>query len=104
MLINSMKALQAAISTKENEFEVVDEAFDFCDEIHQAQVSGSGTDWSITATNGWMAIFTNFNHSIHRSFMKQAKRDREDLQHIISKSYIIKKTDVDDKYKLTLRK
>jgi len=103
MLIENISALTAAVSAKDSDFEVGKEAFDICDEVRQSQISGSGTDWSIAVTYGWMAIITNFNHSIHRAFMSQEKKNREDLRHILATKYIIKKTAAADKYQLVLR-
>jgi len=104
MLIDNISDLTAAVTAKKSDFEVSKEAFEFCDEVRQSQISGSGTDWSIAVTYGWMAIITNFNHSIHRAFMSQEKKDREDLRHIVATKYIVKKTAVDDTYQLVLRK
>lgn len=104
MLIENINDLKAAVLTKRDNLEVVNEAFEFCDEVRRSLILGSANDWSIVATNGWMAIFTNFNHSIHRLFMSQSKKDREDIQHVLSKDYIIKKTAMADKYELVLRK
>lgn len=103
-MVDNIEDLKQVIAQREPDFEVSKEAFDLCYELHIEQVSGTGVDWSITATNGWMAIFTNFNHSIHRRFMSQKKRDKEDLKHLISELYIIKKTDQKDKFELVLRK
>lgn len=104
MEISNLEELKIAISTKENNFNVVNEAFDFCDEIHREQVMGSATEWSIAATAGWMGLVTGFNHWVHRKFMSEAKKQREDVKHVIFKEYIIKKTDQVNKYELVLRK
>lgn len=104
MLIDNVNDLKTAVLNKTDNFEVVKEAFEFCDEVRRSLILGSANDWSIVATNGWMAIFTNFNHNIHRLFMNQDKKDREDIQHVLAKEYIIKKTDVANKYELILRK
>lgn len=104
MLIESIADLKNATNDEQSQFEVSKEAYDFCDQIRLAQISGSGADWSIAATNGWLALVTGFNHKIHRAFMSQEKRDIEDLKHIIMKKYIIKKTDSEGMYELVLRK
>ena len=104
MMIDSMDALKKVVFDKETGFEVTGAAFDFCNEIHLAQVSGSGAEWSIATTGGWLALVTSFNHMIHRLFMSQAKKDREDLKHVISKDYLIKKTTDNNKFELILRK
>ena len=104
ILIETIENLNSAIQAGKNNLEVGAEAFEFCDEIRREQVLGSGADWSIAATNGWLALITGFNHKIHRSFMSQTKRDREDLKHTIVTKYIIKKTETNDKYVLVLRK
>ncbi|APU70818.1 hypothetical protein LCR01_01380 [Companilactobacillus crustorum] len=103
MIVDNLEGLQKATDTKAKNIKVIKTAFDFCDKIHQAQISGSGVDWSIAATGGWLALVTGFNHKIHRLFMNQEKKSAEDLQHIISKDYIIKKTDKSDEYELILR-
>ncbi len=104
MLIDNVENLKEAIAKQTANFSVVDGAFDLCDEILKSQTSASAGDWSIAGSSGWMGIFMSFNHSIHRKFMKQEKRDREDLVHTIFQSYIIRKTDQKDKYDLILRK
>ncbi|MQS75707.1 hypothetical protein [Companilactobacillus halodurans] len=104
MTIDKINDLQTAVLGEQSDFLVKAEAFDFCDQILQSQVTGSGNDWSITATNGWMAIITGFNHKIHRLFMKQERKDNEDLRHQITKKYIIRKTELPEQYKLILRK
>lgn len=103
MLINKIEDLKKASFESKPNFEVIGEAFDFCQQVLQAQVSGSGTDWSIAATGGWLALVTGLNHKIHRIFMSKEKKDQEDLRHIIFKDYIIKKTTVNNKYELVLR-
>ena len=103
-MIDNIKALSKAILEKKTDFEVTAEAFDFCNKIRKTQISASGNDWSIAATSGWLAIVTVFNHSIHRAFMKQENRDKEDLQHDINKFYIIRKTEQAGIYKMILRK
>lgn len=104
MSVKNIEDLKSAVLANENEFEVIGVAFDFCDEIRRSQLSASGNDWSIVASGGWMGIFTNFNHKIHRFFMSEEKKNREDLAHNISKNYIIRKTDQNNKYRLLLRK
>jgi len=103
MLIDNIEDLAKATSAQESKIGVVDKAFELCDEIHRSQTSATGNDWSIAGSSGWMGIFTTFNHAIHRLFMKQAKRDREDLVHVIFTQYIIRKTDQKDRYDLILR-
>jgi len=104
MLIDNVKDLQKVTTTHQTNFEVSQAAFDFCDEIRRSQILGSGADWSIAVTQGWLAIVTGFNHKIHRAFMSQNKKDLEDLTHVISRQYIIRKTDDKQKYELILRK
>lgn len=104
MLIDKIEDLQQAVAKKTTKFEVGGAAFEFCSVILRDQTSATGNDWSIVTTNDWMALVTTFNHSIHRRFMSQEKRDREDLSHTINKLYIIRKTDQADKYELKLRK
>ncbi|WP_119317370.1 hypothetical protein [Companilactobacillus formosensis] len=104
MKINNLEDLKKAIDNKENGFEVEQSAFEFCDEIHREQVMGSGAEWSIATTAGWMGLVTGFNHWVHRKFMSETKKQREDMKHIIIKEYIIKKTDQTDNYELVLRK
>lgn len=93
MLVDNLEDLQKRIQSKAESFEVTGAAFELCDQVHQAQVLGSGSDWSIVTTNGWLALVTAFNYKIHRLFMSQEKKQREDLRHIISTQYIIKKTE-----------
>ncbi len=104
MDISNIEDLKKAIDNRESGFEVGQSAFEFCDEIHREQVMGSGAEWSIATTAGWMGLVTGFNHWVHRKFMSEAKKQREDMKHIIIKEYIIKKTDQTDKYELVLRK
>lgn len=104
MLIEKIEDLQKAVADKKAGFTVTGAAYDLCAVVLRDQTSATGNDWSIVTTNGWMAIVTTFNHSIHRHFMKQEKRDREDLSHAINKNYIIRKTDQTNEYKLKLRK
>ena len=104
MEINNLEDLKKAIDDRKNNFIVKQAAFEFCDEIHREQVMGSGAEWSIATTAGWMGLVTGFNHWVHRKFMSEAKKQREDMKHIIIKEYIIKKTDQTDKYELVLRK
>lgn len=104
MSVDNLGDLKKLVQSKEDGFEVTGLAFEFCDQVHQAQVFGSGSDWSIAATNGWMALVTGFNHKIHRMFMSQDKKEREDLQHLISTQYVIKKTEQVEKYRLILKK
>ncbi|HIY92142.1 hypothetical protein [Companilactobacillus sp. HBUAS56275] len=103
MSVDNLEDLQKNVQSSANNIEVTGKAFEFCDEVHQSQVFGSGSDWSIAATNGWMALVTGFNHKIHRLFMSQDKKQREDLQHLIITKYIIKKTEQTDKYQLILK-
>ncbi|CAJ1187443.1 hypothetical protein FD33_GL000082 [Companilactobacillus paralimentarius DSM 13238 = JCM 10415] len=104
MSVDNLRDLKKLVQSKGDGFEVTGSAFEFCDQVHQAQVFGSGSDWSIAATNGWMALVTGFNHKIHRLFMSQDKKEREDLQHLISTQYVIKKTEQAEKYQLILKK
>lgn len=104
MLINNIEDLSKAVVNKQTGFEVSEAAFDFCDQIRMEQIVGSGADWSIAVTHGWLALVTAFNHKIHRTFMSQEKRDLEDLHHLISRQYIIRKMDDTTKYELILRK
>lgn len=104
MLIKNTEDLKRVIASKQTDFEVSEAAFDFCDQIRMEQIVGSGADWSIAVTHGWMALITALNHKIHRAFMSQEKRDLQDLKHVISRQYIIRKLDDKTKYKLILRK
>lgn len=104
MFINSISSLAEQVSAKKSDFEVAQDAFELCDEVREGQISGSGTDWSIAVTYGWLAIITNFNHKIHRLFMSQESKDREDLRHLIATEYIVKTTDAVNIYKLVLKK
>ncbi|KRK92606.1 hypothetical protein [Companilactobacillus futsaii] len=104
MKISNLEDLKKAIDNRESGFEVERTAFEFCDEIHREQVMGSGAEWSIATTAGWMGLVTSFNHWVHRKFMSEAKKQREDIKHVIIKEYIIKKTDQANKYELVLRK
>ncbi|GAB5057103.1 hypothetical protein COSHB9_14910 [Companilactobacillus alimentarius] len=103
-MINNIEDLTNAVQQQKDQFQVSGKAFEFCDAIHQSQISASGNDWSIACSSGWMGIFTALNHYIHRRFMKQEKRDLEDLQHNISKNYIIRKTSQKGQYEMILRK